>query len=101
MRTVPVRSAPGFAAARTVIVALPVPLDGLATVSHGPSLIAVHVQPFNVSSLTMSEPPETGTAALDGVTLKRQGAASCVSVICVLLTSRTARRTIASGFAST
>jgi hypothetical protein len=91
-RTVAARSVSGFAAARSVIDALADPVDAPAIVSHGASLTAVHAQPFSVSSATVIEPPMAGTAAFDGETLNRQGAPSCVNAICVLLTSRIARR---------
>lgn len=100
-RIVPTRSVPGFAAARSVNTPLVVPLAVLAIVSHGESLIADHAQPFNVSTFTVTDPPPAGTAALAGATVNRQGAPSWVSATCVLLTSIVARRTIASGFAST
>jgi hypothetical protein len=91
-RTVAVRSVPGFSAARSVIEALADPVDAPAMVSHAASLTAVHAQPFSVSSATAIVPPPAETAAFDGETLNRQGAASCVTVTCELLTSRIARR---------
>jgi hypothetical protein len=100
-RTVPTRSVPGFAAARRVNTPLAAPFTVPAIVSHEASLTADHAQPFNVSTLTVTEPPPAGTPAFAGATVKRQGAASCVSATCVLLTSIVARRTMASGFAST
>jgi len=100
-RTVPTRSVPGFAAARSVNTPLAAPFTVPAIVSHDASLTADHAQPFSVSTLTVTEPPPAGTPAFAGATVKRQGAASCVSASCVLLTSIVARRTIASGFAST
>ncbi|HKB13058.1 MAG TPA: hypothetical protein VKD69_20480 [Vicinamibacterales bacterium] len=80
IRTVAVRSTPGFSGARSVIDALPVPDAALATVSHDASLAAVQVQPLSVASATVTEPPIAGTVALCGETLKRQSAASCVTV---------------------
>jgi regulatory protein len=100
-RTVPVRSAPLFAAARSVSAALAEPLAAPTIVNHAASLVAFHAQPFNVSIATGIVPPAAETAVFDGATLKRQGAASCVTGTCVLLTSRTARRSIASGFGMT
>jgi hypothetical protein len=100
-RTVPTRSVPGFAAARNVNTPLAAPFTVPAIVSHAASLTADHAQPFNVSTLTVTEPPPAGTPAFAGATVKRQGAASCVSGTCVLLTSIVARRTMASGLAST
>ena len=100
-RTVPERSPPEFWAARSEIDALPVPDAGPAIVSQAASLTAVHGQPFSVSSAIVIDPPLTGTAAFDGEALNRQGAGSWVTISCVLLTSRIARRTIASGFART
>ena len=100
-RTVPARSPPLFAAARSVSVAVAEPLAAPTIVNHAASLVAFHAQPFNVSIVTGMVPPEAETAVFDGATLKRQGAASCVSDTCVLLTSSVARRRIASGFAMT
>jgi hypothetical protein len=53
-------------------VALAVPV----IVSHAESLTAAHAQPFSVSTLTVTEPPPAGTAALAGATVNRQGAPS-------------------------
>jgi hypothetical protein len=100
-RTVPVRSAPPLAAARSVSEALAEALAGPEIVSHAESLVAVHAQPFKVSMVTGIVPPPTETAVFDGETLNRHGAASCVTVTCVLFTPRTARRRIASGFGIT
>jgi hypothetical protein len=100
-RTVATRSVPGFAAARSVMAALPDPDEAPAIVNQAASLIAVHAQPFRVSSATVMVPPDAETDAFDGETLKRHAAASCVTMICVLLTSSIARRWIASGFART
>lgn len=100
-RIVPTRSVPGFAAARSVNAPLVVPVAVPAIVSHAESLTADHAQPFNVSTVTVIDPPAAGTPALAGATVKRHGAPSCVSATCVLLTSSVARRTIASGFART
>lgn len=46
---------------------------------HGAALAADHVQPVSVSTATETVPPFSETVALAGDTLKRHGAASCVS----------------------
>ncbi|HXI27532.1 MAG TPA: hypothetical protein VNG89_03900 [Vicinamibacterales bacterium] len=91
-RTVPTRSGPGFSAARSAIVPFPDPADGAAIVSHAASLEAVHAQPFNVVSATLTDPPLASSAALAGDTVNRHGAGSWVTLSCVLLTSSVARR---------
>ena len=91
-RTVPTRSGPGFSAARSAIVPFPDPADGAAIVSHAASLEAVHAQPFNAVSATLTDPPPASSAALAGDTVNRHGAGSWVTLSCVLLTSSVARR---------
>lgn len=101
MRTVPERSPPLFVATRIVNDPDADPLPGPLRVSHVASATAVHEQPLRVSILTATVPPLTGTDAVSGETVKRHGTASCVTLICVLLTSRRPRRCTASVFGDT
>src|SRR5262245_48661344 len=98
MATVPNRSLPAFGATRTDAVPFPVPLAEPLIVIHDARLTAVHVHAASVAIEMASVPPAGATVALAGAAMYRHGAASCVIVSCLLLTSTTARRWTASGF---
>jgi hypothetical protein len=90
--TVPTRAAPLFAATVTVIEAARLPVEFGGTTIHGESLTADHEQPVRVSMLIDTAPPLADTVVLAGATANLQGAGSCSSSTCVLLTSMVARR---------
>lgn len=62
---VPVRGAvPVFAAALNVTLAVPEPLDGLVTISHGADVAVVHAQPLLDVRAKVPLPPAAGTLLL-------------------------------------
>ena len=97
--TFPTRAAPAFTATVTVIAPARVPVAFGGIMIHGESLAADHEHPVSVSILIDTAPPLADTVVFNGATVKRQGAASCSSSTCVLLTSIVARRWAGFGFA--
>jgi hypothetical protein len=73
--SVPVRAdVPVFAVVLYVTVPLPVPLAPAVTVIQVALLVAVHVQPVCVVTLTVELPPAAGSASVVGATVNVQGA---------------------------
>jgi hypothetical protein len=87
MSSVPVRAAAGFASIARPTEADAFALPPLATWIHAAWLAAVHAQPDNVSTATDTFAADADTDEVAGVTVNRHGAASCVTVIAVPLTS--------------
>jgi hypothetical protein len=68
---------------------------------HETPLVADHEQPVSVSTESVTVPPFAETAVFAGETLYRHGAASCVTVTWILLTSTIAWRGVGSALALT
>jgi hypothetical protein len=90
--TVPVRPGPAFGAMVRTSAPVRFPLEDCGSDIQAASLDAAQAHPVSVWTVTLSAPPAAGTAALKGDTLYRHGAASCRTVIVVLLTSTAPRR---------
>jgi hypothetical protein len=81
MVTVPVRAAPGLAAAVTRTVPLPVPDDPAVTVIQSVLFeVAVQAQPAVVVTFVVASPPAAGMSTDVGERANAHGAAPCVTV---------------------
>jgi len=84
---VPVRGPPLFAATRNVTVPVPSP-SGLDTIAiHSALLCAVHLQPFKAETATLASRVLGGSVCVSGVSVKRHGAASCITRTWLSLTT--------------
>jgi hypothetical protein len=101
MTTKPLRAPPVFASADSATVPGAFPLAPLVTWIHGVWLTAVQAHPVSVSTASEMPPPDADTDEVAGVTVNLHGAASCVIVSWVPLTSSVPRRTAGAAFPST
>lgn len=78
---VPVRElAPVLAETLKVTVPPPLPVAPETIVIHGVDVAAVHAQPLVAVTVTASVPPAWPTETEDGLMLKAQGWAACLTV---------------------
>jgi len=101
MVIVPLRWEPLFDEMRYVTVPLPLPFAPLVIVSHPTLLWAVHVHPVNVATETVPVPASNATDCVGGVSVKRHGAASCMTRTRLSLTTISASRVVGTLFAAT
>jgi hypothetical protein len=91
---------PTFEAALNLTAPLPLPLAPDVIAIQGTLLAAVQEHPVNVVTFTVPGPPVANTVRSVGVTLKRQGAASCKTGIVCSLILISLWRTEGAGFAA-
>jgi len=99
-RMVAFRSAPWFASAKNSIVPSPLPFVRLPC-SHEPVAAACHPHPGVADTRIVTVPPDAGSWTDDVSTLKRQVAASCLTVILVPFTVSDAVRAVPMKFSAT
>jgi hypothetical protein len=89
-----------FASATNSALPLPV-IAALMTRTHATSLEALHTHPETAETDTLKGPPSGDTREEELLCSKRHGAAFCVTVTRLAVTTRSVDRSIAMGFSAT
>jgi hypothetical protein len=100
MVTVPVRDAPLLAAMRNATEPLPLPCAPDVIVIHEASLVAVHVQPFDVDTAMLAATELELTVWASGAIVNRHVAACCITRTWLSLTTISPSRVEGAGFAA-